>query len=87
VSREEAIFSTLGAQHRSVTGGELEFYSFTGTTDVRFFNLYYDTPATCYGPAGGNLHAPDEWVDLESVRSVTGVLALSIVEWCGVADL
>jgi acetylornithine deacetylase len=87
VSREEAIFSALGAQHRSVTGDELGFYSFTGTTDVRFFNLYYDTPATCYGPAGGNLHAPDEWVDLESVRSVTGVLALSIVEWCGVADV
>ena len=29
------------------------------------------TPATCYGPIGGNLHAPDEWVDLESVRDTT----------------
>jgi len=34
--------------------------------------------------AGANLHAPDEWVDLESVRAVTRVLALSTMDWCGV---
>ena len=39
-------------------------------------------PATCYGPIGGNLHAPDEWVDLESVRETTLVLALAAAEWC-----
>ena len=32
---------------------------------------------------GGNLHAPDEWVDLESVREVTKVLALTAIDWCG----
>ena len=42
-------------------------------------------PATCYGPIGGNLHAPDEWVDLESVRQVTKVLAATAMDWCGVA--
>ena len=57
--------------HRELTGGELDYLAFTGTTDARFFNLFYDVPATCYGPLGGNLHAPDEWVDLESVRQVT----------------
>ncbi|WP_207890404.1 ArgE/DapE family deacylase [Rubrobacter taiwanensis] len=82
VERSEPLFATLGEQHRSVTGKELQFYSFTGTTDIRFFNLYSGISATCYGPLGGNLHAPDEWVDLESVKSVTQVLALSIVEWC-----
>ena len=41
-----------------------------GHHDARFFNLFYDTPCTCYGAVGGNLHAPDEWVDLEaSARS------------------
>jgi acetylornithine deacetylase len=38
---------------------------------------------TCYGADGGNLHAPDEWVDLESVREVTKVLALATLDWCG----
>ena len=69
---------------RRPTGEEPRFFSFTGTTDARFFNLYYGIPTTCYGPAGANLHAPDEWVDLESLREVTEVLALSVMEWCGV---
>lgn len=83
VSREEPIFSVLRENHRSITGSEMEFYTFTGTTDIRFFNLYYGVPATCYGPVGGNLHAPDEWVDLDSVKEVTRVLALTAIDWCG----
>ncbi len=62
----------------------MEFFSFTGITDVRFFNLYRGTPATCYGPIGAKFHAPDEWVDLESVKDVTRVLALTAMDWCGV---
>jgi len=83
--REAPIMQTLAAVHGDVVGGELEFLTFTATTDARLFNLYYDVPATCYGPAGGNLHAPDEWVDLESVREVTKVLAATAMDWCGVA--
>lgn len=85
VDRNEPLFSSLREQHLSVMDKDLEFFSFTGTTDVRFFNLYHDTPATCYGPIGANLHAPDEWVDLKSVKDVTKVLALTIIDWCGVA--
>jgi acetylornithine deacetylase len=77
--------AVAGAHRELVGGGELERLTFTATTDARFFNLYYDVPATCYGPLGGNLHAPDEWVDLESVRQVTKVLAATAMDWCGVA--
>jgi len=83
VSQDEPIFASLQRCHRHVTENDLEFFSFTGTTDIRFFNLYRDTPATCYGPVGANLHAPDEWVDLESVKKVTKVLALTAIDWCG----
>jgi acetylornithine deacetylase len=85
VDRDEPIFASLREHHRSVMEKDLEFFSFTGTTDIRFFNLYEGTPATCYGPVGANLHAPDEWVDLKSVEDVTKVLALTIADWCGVA--
>jgi acetylornithine deacetylase len=85
VDRNEPVAASLLLAHRQVTGEEPDFFSFTGTTDARFFNLYHGIPATCYGPAGANLHAPDEWVDLESVREVTKVLALSAMDWCGVA--
>ena len=85
VDRGEPMVQVLQERHREVTGEEPSFFSFTGTTDARFFNLYHGIPTTCYGPAGANLHAPDEWVDLESVREVTRVLALSVMDWCGTA--
>lgn len=84
VGRDEPLFAPLQEHHKGITGSELEFFSFTGTTDARFFNLYGGIPATCYGPTGGNLHAPDEWVDLKSVEEVTKVLALTAMDWCGV---
>jgi acetylornithine deacetylase len=85
IDRNEPILTSLRECHRSVTGKDPGFMSFTGTTDVRFFNLYRGIPATCYGPVGANLHAPDEWVDLESIKEVTKVLALTAMHWCGVA--
>jgi acetylornithine deacetylase len=83
ISREEPIFDVLGRAHSAVHGSPLEFLAFTGTTDARAFVVHHGIPATCYGPVGGNLHAPDEWVDLASVRDTTLVLALAAVEWCG----
>ena len=59
------------------TAPPLEYLAFTGTTDARAFVVHDATPATCYGPIGANLHAPDEWVDLESVQATTLVLALA----------
>ena len=83
LARDEPIFDALASAHRAVHGTELEYLAFTGTTDARAFVVHDATPATCYGPIGGNLHAPDEWVDLESVRATTLVLALAAAEWCG----
>jgi acetylornithine deacetylase len=83
ISRDEPILATLASAHRAVHGSDLEYLSFTGTTDARAFVVHDATPATCYGPIGANLHAPDEWVDLQSVRDTTLVLALAAAEWCG----
>lgn len=62
-----------------------EFPRLIGTPfamDTRFGPLF-QTPSICFGPEGGNLHAADEYVELESVRRVTKVLALFIARWCG----
>lgn len=82
ISRREPLFDVLGRAHRAVHDSGMDWLAFTGTTDARAFVVHERTPATCYGPVGGNLHAPDEWVDLESVRATTLVLALAAAEWC-----
>ncbi len=79
------IFEAIDEAHGLIAGGTPERYISTATTDARFFTLYHGIPATCYGPVGGNLHAPDEWVDLPSVRQTTAVLALAALAWCGVS--
>jgi len=40
-------------------------------------------PSVLLGPRGGNLHAPDEWVEIEDILTLTGIYASLITTWCG----
>jgi len=51
--------------------------------DLFAFQEYGNTPGAIFGPAGGNLHGPDEWVDIESLVKTTRTLCDFIIEWCG----
>ncbi len=51
--------------------------------DLFAFQKYGGTPGVIFGPIGGNLHGPDEWVDIESMKNVTLALADFIRLWCG----
>ncbi len=79
----EPLLAGLGRAHRAVSAKPLTELASTATTDVRFFVLYGDTPATCYGPKAGAIHGIDEWVDIPSMMEVAQVLALFMAEWCG----
>lgn len=73
----------LAQVHESVLGYPLEPLSMTATSDTRFYDLYYDIPALCYGGIGRGMHAPSEAVDLESLKKTTEIMALFIADWCG----
>jgi acetylornithine deacetylase len=80
-------FTQLRDAHAIVMGKHPRDLAATATTDSRFFHLYHRKPATCYGPVGGNFHGVDEWVDTQSMLDVAVVLALFMVEWCGVQQV
>jgi acetylornithine deacetylase len=40
-------------------------------------------PVVILGPRGDNLHAPDEWVLIEDLYTLTGIFAWLAVQWCG----
>jgi acetylornithine deacetylase len=40
-------------------------------------------PVIILGPRGDNLHAPDEWVEVEDLYSLTAVFARLAASWCG----
>jgi acetylornithine deacetylase len=84
LDKDLELLKVLEKAHLKTTGTDLKQVSLTCTTDIRFYNLYYGIPATCYGPTGGNMHGIDEWVDLPSVKQVTKTYASFLLEWCGV---
>jgi acetylornithine deacetylase len=83
----QAISRAVAAAHREVTGEELRHYAAPGLTDARFYVLYQDTEATCYGPDSDSIHGIDESVGLQSVADVTAALALTIAGWCGLESV
>jgi acetylornithine deacetylase len=84
VDADAPVVVALSKCHEDILGKALRPIAFTGTTDAKFFNLYGETPAICYGPSGGgNIHGIDEWVSIDSMMEVTAVLAVFMARWCG----
>ena len=84
VDTSAPLVDALCNSHEAVAGMRPEWFASAATTDVRVFNLYGATPATCYGPEAQNIHGIDESVSIESMQRVCAVLALFIARWCGV---
>jgi acetylornithine deacetylase len=74
----------LAQTYTQVTGRAAEIQGIGGPCDMFVFHQHFLTPAVLFGPKGGNTHAPDEWVDLDSALLTAEVLARFICRWCGV---
>ncbi|MEX1077926.1 MAG: ArgE/DapE family deacylase [Homoserinimonas sp.] len=85
MERDAELFAMLGEVHGEITGEILGFDTALGTSDQRLFIHQADMPATVYGPLGGDQHGPAEWVDIESIKQATKVLALFALDWCGIS--
>lgn len=55
---------------------------FPGGLDTRFAP-YFGVPSLTFGPRGDRLHGPDEYVEIDSLVTVTKVMAKFILDWCG----
>jgi acetylornithine deacetylase len=77
------IAAAVRSNHHALVGRPPDTRPIAATVDNRLFELAFGIPNVCYGPVAGQLHAPDEWVDLESLRTITKVLAGTLVDWCG----
>jgi len=71
------LVDVVSAAHRSVLDSNVETMAFTATTDAR----YVEGPCLCYGPAAGNLHGTDEWVDVATLVETATVVALAAATW------
>jgi len=70
---------------RQILKTPLRLTGAAGGLDTRFGSMF-GTPSLAFGPKGANYHGIDEYVDLDSLLTVTKVLAVFIAEWCGLAE-
>jgi acetylornithine deacetylase len=56
-----------------------------GPCDMFAFHEF-GIPAVLWGPRGGNTHAADEYVEIDSVVAATKALLLFVARWCGVSN-
>lgn len=68
----------LAAAHQRVSRSTIQPHVNTGTVDTRYVET---VPGFCYGPASGNLHGTDEWVDIDSQVQAASVVALTAAAW------
>ncbi len=88
VADDAPVVVALAQCHKDIVGTDAVPVAFTGTTDAKFFNLYGETPAVCYGPSGGaNIHGIDEWASIDSMLQTAAVLAVFMARWCGVVSV
>jgi len=84
ISPDHPIVTTLGDKFRSVTDREPAVTGRQGAADIRYLIKYGDTPTVIFGPGlTEQMHATDEWVNIDDVITATKTLSLTILEWCG----
>jgi acetylornithine deacetylase len=81
MSEDHPVFKLLARNLESLTGQLPSHEPAPFACDGFMFNLHSPTPVVIFGPQGGNAHAPDEWVDVEDLITLTKTYALTIADW------
>lgn len=81
---ESPIVDSLLRGFRTVNGADPIISGREGAADTRHLNRYAETPTVIFGPGRTEqMHANNEWVDVDDLVSATKVLAATILDWCG----
>lgn len=80
---DSPIVQTLKKNFTEIMGTEPIISGREGAADIRFLNVYGNTPTVIFGPGmTEQMHANNEWVKVEDLIQSTRILAHTILEWC-----
>jgi acetylornithine deacetylase len=82
ISREEPLVQEFSRSATQVLGRPPEIAGIEGPCDMYIFHQF-GIPAVLWGAQGGNTHAADEYVEIDSVISAAKALLLFVCQWCG----
>ncbi len=84
LSGDHPMIREMSACVESVTGAAPTVAGIEGPCDLFIFHQGFDIPSVLWGARGGNTHAADEYVDIDSLVTAATALLLFVAEWCGV---
>jgi acetylornithine deacetylase len=87
VSPDSPVSKAVRAAHLQVTGAEPEIAAITAGLDLRLFTEIGKMEAVAYGAGDVRyVHCPDEFIIVDDILVAVETLALTIIEFCGVAE-
>ena len=86
ISRSEPLIAELAECASHVMGKEPLIQGIEAPCDMYVFHQAFGTPAVLWGPRGGNTHAADEYLEIDSVVAAAKAQLQFVCQWCGVAS-
>jgi acetylornithine deacetylase len=83
ISKEEALVTELRECAARVMGTAPVVAGIEAPCDMYIFHTVAQTPAVLWGAKGGNTHAADEYVEIDSLIEAAKVLLVFVHQWCG----
>lgn len=79
------VAALAGSVHR-VTGTRPPIAGAPYACDLFALQRIFNMSAVVFGPSGGNAHAADEYLELDSLFTFWECLLCFVLDWCGVAE-
>jgi acetylornithine deacetylase len=85
--KNSPIVECLSHHYEAILGETAVISGRQGAADTRFLNTYGQTPTVIFGPGmTEQMHANNEWVDIDDYLNSIKVLIATVIDWCGVAE-
>jgi acetylornithine deacetylase/succinyl-diaminopimelate desuccinylase family protein len=82
ISLDHPLYRTAAKATEQVVGYRLEPLGASGSNDTSYLTNLACVPTMALGPGGGNAHAPDEWVDVETLVTFAKIYGLMMLDIC-----
>lgn len=87
VDQDHPLMDILHSQFEAVTGSRAVVEASPWGTDGGLLTALADTPAIVVGPGVTQVaHYPNEYIELDEVFRCAEIFALTLLEWCGIAE-
>lgn len=86
IDPDHPLATMLAESVTAVTGEAAHIVGAPWPCDLWALQRTFGIPSVVFGPKGGNAHAADEYIELNSVFTFWEALLLFILRWCGVCE-